>query len=142
MIILITESSSFILSQTDLSVKVKGQTNKSRQIDKRTGTNRETCNTFTDFIRRCKVADKWVLVVDKSKEICTLWRRSVHMKTCTRFTGEIVHIRFSATWKCIVPLPSFVYPEFWNVFPTRSRPEIRLCIMQVTINIALCIKHW
>ena len=71
MIILITESSSFILSQTDLSVKVKGQTNKSRQIDKRTGTNRETRNTFTDFIRRCKVADKWVMVVDKSKEICT-----------------------------------------------------------------------
>ena len=82
-IILITESSSFILSQTDLSVKVKGQTNKSRQIDKRTGTNRETCNTFTDFIRRCKVADKWVMVVDKSKEICTLWRRT--------FTYENVH---------------------------------------------------
>ena len=57
-IMLITESSRFILSQTDLSVKVKGQTNKSRQIDKRTGTDRETRNTFTDFIRRCKVAHK------------------------------------------------------------------------------------
>ena len=49
-IILITKNTKFILPQSDFSVKVKGRTNKVRQIDKRTSKARDTQNTFIDFI--------------------------------------------------------------------------------------------
>ena len=54
-IILITKSKKFILginvtSQSEISMKVKGQTKRNRKMDKRTSTGRETHNTFTDFI--------------------------------------------------------------------------------------------
>ena len=54
-IILITKSKKFILginvtSQSEISMKVKGQTKRNRKMDKRTSTGRETHNTFADFI--------------------------------------------------------------------------------------------
>ena len=41
MITLITETIRFILAQPGLSVKLKGQTNRNRQMYKRTGTGRQ-----------------------------------------------------------------------------------------------------
>ena len=42
MVTLISESTVFILSQSDFSVKVKGQTSRDREMDKRTGIGKET----------------------------------------------------------------------------------------------------
>ena len=42
---LISESTVFILSQSDFSVKVKGQTSRDREMDKRTGIGKETSGT-------------------------------------------------------------------------------------------------
>lgn len=61
--ILITESTRFILgvnviSQSYFSKKVKSQTKKGREMVERSGTNRDTHNTFTEFRRRYKVAHK------------------------------------------------------------------------------------
>ena len=56
MIAIITGSTRFILgvtkmSQADFSVKVKGQTKRYTQMNKITGADRDTHNTFTDFIQ-------------------------------------------------------------------------------------------
>ena len=48
----------FILLQSIFSVNVNGRTFSGRQMDKITGTGRDTHNTFTKFIGRYKMAYK------------------------------------------------------------------------------------
>ena len=62
--ILITESTMLILPQTNFSVKVKGQPHRGRQIDKGTGTDRETHNTFIASLTS-EEGTNWV--IDKSR---------------------------------------------------------------------------
>ena len=54
------------MPQSDLSVKVQGQTKIYWQMDKRTATDRDTHNIFTDFTERYKVAQK-ARVIDESR---------------------------------------------------------------------------
>ena len=66
----ITESARFILglyvmSQSDFSVTVKGQTKIGRQTGKRNGTNRETHDIFTDFIRWYNITQKASVIRQK-----------------------------------------------------------------------------
>ena len=66
MIMLVTKESHikevYLTSKYDatkkFSVKVKGQTKKGRQTEKRTGISREKSNNFTEFSERFEVAHK------------------------------------------------------------------------------------
>ena len=63
MIAIITGSTRFILgvtemSQSDFSVKVKGQTKRYIQMNKITGADRDAHNTFTDFIQMSELSLK------------------------------------------------------------------------------------
>ena len=57
-IMLITENTRIILSQSNFSVMLKVETNRCTQIYKKTGIDKETQNTFTDFSGKYEVAHK------------------------------------------------------------------------------------
>ena len=57
--LLIIESISFTLSQSDFLMKMNGQTKRDRQINKAIGgTDKETHNVFTEFAARYKLVHR------------------------------------------------------------------------------------
>ena len=74
-----------VILQSDSPNKVKRQTKRDGQIEKRTGTMRHKINTFTDSLRGTKLLPK--KVIDKSRRQKYIWKPlwlppNIHMKMC------------------------------------------------------------
>ena len=122
----ITESARFILglyvmSQSDFSVTVKGQTKIGRQTGKRNGTNRETHDIFTDFIRWYNITQKASVIRQKresqngsGKKTCHIfWKTNIsYPMICTRTNvyQDVTNVLFSENSACFF----FLLLPFWD----------------------------